>query len=1076
MKQLDTLLKELELGRAAQDRLYDAIGMINNLSQKEVSDNRIVVACIFEKILKNAQNLYAPEYVDISVFPGDFLDQLLILYTNIHALITEATEEEKRDGSIIFFIFLSFLERHNQIGDNPEFGKLDEVQEYVSTLSDLDDVRFIFDVKKDGISVFPIEEMLAYVIQDKQFVSNTTKSLSPFHIQILKFAVRFFKPGTKGEEELNELVDACNLGFVNYLNPNDYMVDTPDLLNYRMNGVMMFIKTGVDNKVLIRSNREGYFSKRLLKKKNYELKEEVARNEDYPIGWFVEFDFDGSDLKDASKLMIQQDSRMDVLKLYFSGNCNIFLEMSLYRDLNGDFAPLNPFCKSDQYVICGNEFYPKDSLKDIFVKYYNLPYKVSRINFFNRIMVGTLVSLMELDRRKTEDLLDMSFKEDDFYQNQLIYSWLKNSPSDLDLCGSMLGKWYLQLEYCKRSETDTKKNGMTNIANYMISSQGFFPFAADYQKLLCYVFNNDEYSNAEISEESLVSDGEGQMLVIVRKDGNTIHLWLDDIDDRADVKRNLYSGSKCYLVFVNGKWIFEDQNLLKEVSNLKRLFERCMDFDSACSVPAISYSKVVGLMRLHREALSEDIKRVFPEENFEDQVYYRILHNMLCFGIKSNTMEDYFSVFLGHDVLDFHGIEDDPVFALSDVNTLYVPKNASKAKSVLEDVYNNLLRSDAHRTKTGLYNNELGFVNGKYTRNGQIIKKIVILCDNFEVGTQTTHLINAYFQIDISDAAAVKEAGRIQRYYCEGREISLEDVRVINECKVDVYAYYGTDDGKNVIQKYMDEAGICGVADFAVPITRTIMDILPFAKKAFPDEHIAENGYAVVRKYNMTKCNVFPDKMLTNPKKAITLFVKKDEISLTKREMRIPGNNSLFRRMEGILKRDFSNVDAKKIRKEFMDSMANEPAGLISSTKMEQFGITALVHYFMKNGVSDRDVISASVLTVISVLPPRIRIIVWERMVNENHSLIVLEKLSKAYAKDGKIEVLKEKLQEWVDKEYVSEDMAEQLWRASEPLYTYRDRFPIADDMIQARDNFEEVLTFTEAPEEFLEIMRLFVG
>lgn len=38
--------------------------------------------------------------------------------------------------------------------------------------------------------------------------------------------------------------------------------------------------------------------------------------------------------------------------------------------------------------------------------------------------------------------------------------------------------------------------------------------------------------------------------------------------------------------------------------------------------------------------------------------------------------------------------------------------------------------------------------------------------------------------------------------------------------------------------------------------------------------------YTVVREFNMTKGNVFPDEMVKNPKKAICMFVKKPENKL----------------------------------------------------------------------------------------------------------------------------------------------------------------------------------------------------
>ena len=42
-----------------------------------------------------------------------------------------------------------------------------------------------------------------------------------------------------------------------------------------------------------------------------------------------------------------------------------------------------------------------------------------------------------------------------------------------------------------------------------------------------------------------------------------------------------------------------------------------------------------------------------------------------------------------------------------------------------------------------------------------------------------------------------------------------------------------------------------------------------------------DNVFTVVREFNMTKGNIFPNEMLSDPKKAICMFVKKREIIRT---------------------------------------------------------------------------------------------------------------------------------------------------------------------------------------------------
>lgn len=49
-------------------------------------------------------------------------------------------------------------------------------------------------------------------------------------------------------------------------------------------------------------------------------------------------------------------------------------------------------------------------------------------------------------------------------------------------------------------------------------------------------------------------------------------------------------------------------------------------------------------------------------------------------------------------------------------------------------------------------------------------------------------------------------------------------------------------------------------------------------KEIWPRFAPKENVYTVVREFNMPKMNVFPVTMLNDPKRAICMFVKKDEI------------------------------------------------------------------------------------------------------------------------------------------------------------------------------------------------------
>jgi acetyltransferase-like isoleucine patch superfamily enzyme len=56
----------------------------------------------------------------------------------------------------------------------------------------------------------------------------------------LQLAVRLFTNSTDGQKIIQTLIIQCNLKFINYLRLSGEIIDTPDLLNYQKNSVMIF--------------------------------------------------------------------------------------------------------------------------------------------------------------------------------------------------------------------------------------------------------------------------------------------------------------------------------------------------------------------------------------------------------------------------------------------------------------------------------------------------------------------------------------------------------------------------------------------------------------------------------------------------------------------------------------------------------------------------------------------------------------------------------------------------------------------------------------------------------------------
>ena len=294
-------------------------------------------------------------------------------------------------------------------------------------------------------------------------------------------------------------------------------------------------------------------------------------------------------------------------------------------------------------------------------------------------------------------------------------------------------------------------------------------------------------------------------------------------------------------------------------------------------------------MKLQQEALDEVGKKFFSD--FDSQVYYRLIHNMIWSNVNENTVESYLKIFEHHQQLEFSEISKDEKFMRKDENTLYVPKDGRRSDSVLSSIYEKYLKSKSIREKNDLFDDSIELKNDKYYHNGKCIKKIVFLSDNFEKGGSTKRMIKAYLNMDIShdsenEQQYVRNAKeRSQKYYMTDKTgnkilVDIDDIVEKNSCSLEIHAYYGTKEGLEEIKQFLVEKDI---KNLTVSYGREIIK-----KESQINDELQRLGekwkransdvYTVIREFNMTKGNVFPEEMLINPQKSICMFVKKKEV------------------------------------------------------------------------------------------------------------------------------------------------------------------------------------------------------
>lgn len=908
MKNLEICLQALQAGKYEKEIVSKTVNEIENCSLQDLSVNRKLVADVFFQLLQYCQKLY-----DQTNALEELTKCILNTFEYIEQISTEATEEEKNCSSITILWFLHELKTQGALGTLQRVDDKYLKNKIYVLLEELEKIYFIFEIKKEGKYVFPIHDMILKVITNSEFV-DVNNPLGEYQIRILQLAVRLFKTIPDKPEIFRTLTINCNLQFINYLQPTGDIVDTKDLLNYQKNGVMIFYDRE-KNSVLIRNKNKSYFTEPVLFwKKDLKIETEKDYHENI-MGYFIEYKLDKEDiLIDYSDILKDEQGRQAFLRLvYDRGVYNLLLENSFIKTVNDDIYLINPFCYKDKVVVkgklasCYGKTYAKDDFIDALLCYRNSPLKKSKSNVLNRVSFGLALLLLKKENIGIDNLKLDSFREDEWYQNQLLKNWVKNCRSQIDAVMFIVEEWCKQNEYCIRRTKNSKQKLNECIENQDIGALDFYPLKSKcswiYEILGIKNTENSYILTGRIQEDdneetalvvNLVYGYEGKVL---QKEIGSSQLTINEkhIKDPDNVfLEGLELGNEYYFLYDVKKKeavIYEDK-FLKKFSKLVEILEKNgLEWETVSKVTSIRYNKIYNKMKLQQDALDEAVKKFFAD--FDSQVYYRLIHNMMWSNVNKNTVDSYLKIFEHHQNMEFSEINKDEKFLRKDVNTLYVPKDGRRSDSVLSSIYEKYLKSKSVREKNDLFDDSIELRNDRYYHNGEYIKNIMFLSDNFERGGATIRMLKAYLNLDISNDSIEEQnyvenaRKRSQKYYItdddENRKlVGLEDILKKNNCELEIHAYYGTPEGKLTIEHFLDEKNIKNVI---VSYEKEIVN-----KKSQIDDEIKKMGgkwgktnsdvYVVVREFNMTKGNVFPEEMLKNPQKAICMFIKKEEVHL----------------------------------------------------------------------------------------------------------------------------------------------------------------------------------------------------
>ena len=916
MKKLETYLQALQAGAHEEKIILGTIEALKSCTPQELSDHRLLAAGVYCQLLQYCQSMYE-EHV-----PKNIIEELLSTFKNIEQIGVEATEEERKNSSLTTVWFLHELNVHRENGDVWKIEDKMLCDSVQVLLQELDSIYFVFDIKEGEQHVFPIHNMIAKVVGTPEFV-DINNPLGVYHIYILQLAVRLFTNSDDKQQILRTLVEQCNLRFIDYLSMSGYIIDTLDLLNYQKNGVMIFYDE-MRNKVLVRHKSRDYFEGQPAGKFERMTVEEEQDHQKNKIGFFVEYDLDKSDtLTDYSEILKNEVGREAFLRLVFGREIyNILFEHSIIEKADRSLIPVNPYCYNDVTIVKGwrreknGRSYDKGHFTNALRRYRNAALKVNRNCVMNRVSFGLALLLLQKENTGVDTLRLNYFTDDDWYQSQILQNWTESCNDPIGALTFIVGQWQREIDYCARPYKRNKNSKEKNIEDHEIEPLDFYPVKSEnswmYQVLKCE--NPEEWY---VLRGRIQEDSEGDFILVVdlvsdvvgkRFSQNTgqkqFFVKTENLEDPEGLLENIWgSGVEYYFLYNSEKQegsVF-NQALLKGLSALEKIQDKNhITLETVSEISRTQYKEITTMMQLQETALEEAGKRFFCD--FDSQVYYRLVHNLLWSEIDKEKIGSYLKIFMHHQKLGFAEISRDEKFMRKDLKTLYVPKDGRESDSVLTSIYETYLKSKSVRETNDLYKYMLELREDGYYYSDKRIENIVFLCDNFECGTATIRMLKAYLNIDVTDEGADEKrkveqvrASRQKYYFREVNssdkkdalfatqehlnEVPLEAVIEKNACTIEIHGYYGTERGKESIEDFLKKRHIkLAVVTYEREITKHASQIIEDVKNIWPRSEPKDNVYTVVREFNMPKINVFPKEMLKDPGKAICMFVKKDEI------------------------------------------------------------------------------------------------------------------------------------------------------------------------------------------------------
>ena len=780
--ELNQILESLILPIADDDKLIKLIEDFSKLNTLEIDNCKGIALDVFYQISSLIKDEQLKNDYLIKAYKKSF--------ENIVNIVNEETENSSRfqetENPSRFLVFNFLKDLYNNIleQNNSLFDKM--LQDMDAICSELETIRYVFRIQNDdGSLYFPISELLFHVLLNDDYYKDVWDDKLIYKLRI---ALEIFKTNKFRDKEkiMDQMSNDYNIKLI------DYMADIKNIflgedeewkLNLKHNKVICIIRN--EREIYIRHPNESYFDKKILNKYHIDNVQKEINNNENVIAYFVEFQ-----LSDAVKFISIDEilkgddlkSKLDLTFLLLQQNAkNIFLNNSLYID-KGEVKLINPFCVNDNYLINTKRASRVNSnnsntvIENILKKYYQNMLREKGLDF---VLYGSLVKLLLINNNCKKDVF-MNFENDcvNHYQNGLILTWLKGIPitERISALSEFIDTFTKDTEYVNKDY------------NLDIANLKWLAFELPCEEILSCIFNN-------VDKEIVLNSTKD---IIKRKRKKNCYIYVnfnnEEIDENKIIKNDLDDGD---CLHYQDNYYLDDrlQKGLKIRDRIRDINDNLNPYEEFIDSTNIKLpSLIVDKIKLQDNIL---LSLDGVECNDKSNYYIRILNHLFIYDITVKKQENFMKLISYHKETHFKEACDQ-VKSIFGSNVLVVPKEHYDTDSTLNRIFENYLREEKFREHS-LYLHDLTLKNGKYCIEKEEIKYIYFLFDTVLSGTQTVNNLKNYFP-----KAGKPKKDRSNKYYCEGKKVSIEDIMVKNNinsvtCVFLNYAHIDANNGLSLI-------------------------------------------------------------------------------------------------------------------------------------------------------------------------------------------------------------------------------------------------------------------------------------